>query len=48
MVPTQSQLGRWAAAHFAHLMKRVLLTTIPFRVLAFARSKEHVAKKNAS
>jgi hypothetical protein len=44
MVPTQGQLGRWTAAHFAHLMKRVLPTRIPFRVLTFTHSKEFVAK----
>jgi hypothetical protein len=44
MVPTHG-LGRRAPAHFAHLIKRVLLTTISFGVLAFGRLKERVAKK---
>jgi hypothetical protein len=44
MVPTHG-LERRAPAHFAHLIKRVLLTTISFGALAFVRLKERVAKK---
>jgi hypothetical protein len=45
MVPTHG-LGRRAPTYLALLIKRVLLTTITFGALAFARLKERVAKKN--
>jgi hypothetical protein len=44
MAPTHG-LGRRVPTHVAHLIKRVLLTTIIFGALAFQRLKEGVAKK---
>jgi hypothetical protein len=45
MAPTYG-LGRRVPTHLAHLIKRVLLTTLTYGALAFARLKDGVAKKH--